>query len=171
MIRTLNIVEYEGCIPRLAALLMDAVDAGAGVSFMAPLARDVAEAFWRKQVADIGSSATVQFVAEEKGVIAGTVLLQKAWAPNQPHRAEVAKLLVHRDFRRKGLGTQLMQALEGKARALGLKLITFDAVAHGDVEKFYRNLGYTFAGTIPNYAYANGKLDDTALFYKDLTQP
>jgi acetyltransferase len=171
MIRTLNIVEYEGCIPRLATLLIDAVDAGAGVSFMAPLARDVAEAFWRKQVADIGSSATLQFVAEEKGVIAGTVLLQKAWAPNQPHRAEVAKLLVHRDFRRKGLGTQLMQALEGKARALGLKLITFDAVAHGSVEKFYRDLGYTFVGNIPAYAYANGKLDDTALFYKDLTRP
>jgi GNAT superfamily N-acetyltransferase len=116
-------------VPRLSEILVDVVDSGAGVTFMHPLAQDVAEAFWMKQKADVGSGQTTLFVAEENGVIAGTVMLQKVWPPNHPHRCEVAKLLVHRDFRRQGLATLLMQALEAKARALGFTLITFDTVA------------------------------------------
>ena len=112
------------------------MDSGAGVTFMHPLAQDVAEAYWKKQKADVASGQTTLFVADENGVIAGTVMLQKVWPPNQPHRCEVAKLLVHRDFRRRGLATLLMQALEAKARGLGLTLITFDTVA----EKPGRNL-------------------------------
>ncbi len=171
IIRELTIPEYDSCVLRLAEILIDAVDAGAGVSFMHPLAKDVAEAFWMKQAPDVGAGRTTLFVAEENGVIAGTVMLQKAWPPNQPHRCDVAKLLVHRDFRRQGLGTLLMEALEDKARALGLTLITFDTVAQSPAETFYRQLGFTCAGYIPNYAYAKDKLDATALFYKQLTQP
>ena len=168
IVRELTILEFDACVPRLAEILIDAVDAGAGVSFMHPLAKDVAEAFWMKQAPDVGADRTTLFVAEENGVIAGTVMLQKAWPPNQPHRCDVAKLLVHRDFRRRGLGTLLMQALEDKARALGLTLITFDTVAQSPAEAFYRQLGFTCAGYIPNYAYAKDKLDATALFYKQL---
>jgi GNAT superfamily N-acetyltransferase len=171
IIRELSASEYDSCVPRLAEILVDAVDAGAGVTFMWPLAQDVAENYWHSQFSGIETGQTVQFVAEENGVIAGTVMLQRAWAPNQPHRCDVAKLLVHRDFRRRGLGTRLMEALERKARALGLTLITFDAVAHGGAEAFYRDMGFTCAGYIPEYAYAKGSLDDTALFYKLLTQP
>ena len=169
IIRELTIPEYESRIPRLGAILIDAVASGAGVSFLHPLSKDVAEAFWRKQVPDVSSGNTIQFIAEEDGVIAGTVLLQKAWAPNQPHRCEVAKLLVHQEFRRRGLGTLLMQVLERKARDLDLSLITFDTVAHGPAEAFYRGLGFTRAGLIPKYALSLKDIpDDTAIFYKEL---
>jgi GNAT superfamily N-acetyltransferase len=168
IIRELTIPEYDAAVPRLAGILVDAVDSGAGVTFMHPLAQDVAEAYWMKQKADVASGQTTIFLADEGGVIAGTVMLQKVWPPNQPHRCEVAKLLVHRDFRRKGLATLLMQALEAKARASGFTLITFDAVARSPAEALYRQLGFTCAGYIPNYAYAKGKLDGTALFYKEL---
>lgn len=171
IIRELAASEYELHVPRLADILVDAVDSGAGVTFMWPLKKAVAEGFWRKTADGVRDGSTTQFVGEENGVVAGTVLLQKAWAPNQQHRCDVAKLLVHREFRRRGLGTLLMQALEAKARALGLRLITFDTVAHGGSESFYRELGFTCAGYIPEYAYAKGKLDDTALFYKLLKQP
>lgn len=168
IIRELTISEYDSSVPRLAEILIDAVASGAGVSFMHPLAKDAAEAFWMKQRADVASGQTTVFVAEENGAIAGTVMLQKAWPPNQPHRCEVAKLLVHRDFRRRGLGTLLVQALEAKAQALGLTLITFDTVAKSAAETFYRQLGFTCAGYIPDYAYALDRLDATALFYKQL---
>ena len=121
IIRELTSSEYDAAVPRLAEILVDAVDSGAGVTFMHPLAQDVAEAYWMKQKADVASGQTTIFVAEENGVIAGTVMLQKVWPPNQPHRCEVAKLLVHRDFRRRGLATLLMQALEAKARTRALR--------------------------------------------------
>ena len=168
IVRELTKEEYESRIPRLAEILIDAVDSGAGVTFLWPLAKDVAEGFWSKTAESLKDGGTTQFVAEEGGVIAGTVLLQKVWAPNQPHRCEVAKLLVHRDYRRKGIGTLLMQALEKKSRELGFTLMTFDTVAHGAPEKFYRELGFTFAGNIPDYAYGKDGLHDTALFYKKL---
>ena len=168
IIRELTSSEYDAAVPRLAGILVDAVDSGAGVTLMHPLAQDVAEAYWMKQKADVVSGQTTVFVAGENGVIGGTVMLQKVWPPNQPHRCEVAKLLVHRDFRRRGHATLMMQALEVKARASGFKLITFDTVAQSPAETFYRQLGFTCAGYIPNYAYAKGKLDGTALFYKEL---
>jgi len=168
IVRELTSSEFDDAVARLAAILVDAVDSGAGVTFMHPLAQDVAEAYWMKQKADVASGQTTVFVADENGVIGGTVMLQKVWPPNQPHRCEVAKLLVHRDFRRRGLATLLMQALEAKAKGLGFKLITFDAVAKSPAETLYRQLGFTCAGYIPNYAYAKGKLDGTALFYKEL---
>jgi len=168
IIRELTISEYDAAVPRLAEILVDAVDAGAGVTFMWPLEKNAAEKFWRKTAASVRDGSTIQFVAEDKGVIAGTVLLQKASPANQPHRCEVAKLLVHRDFRRRGLGTLLMRALESKARELGFTLVNFDAVAHGAPEKFYRELGFTCAGYIPGYAYGREGLHDTALFYKKL---
>jgi GNAT superfamily N-acetyltransferase len=168
IIRELTIPEYDAAVPRLAEVLVDAVDSGAGVTFMHPLAQDVAEAYWLKQKADVASGQTTIFVADKDGVIGGTVMLQKVWPPNQPHRCEVAKLLVHRDFRRRGLATLLMQALEAKAKGSVFKLITFDTVAQSPAEAFYRQRGFTCAGYIPNYAYAKGKLDGTALFYKEL---
>ncbi len=171
IIRELTSSEYESHVPRLGKILIDAVDSGAGVSFMAPLSSEVAEDYWRRQLPDISAGTTVQFVVEENNVIAGTVLLIKAWAPNQPHRCDVAKLLVHRDFRRKGVGTLLMQALEQKARDLNYSLVTFDAVGHGAVEKFYSGLGFALVGYIPDYAYDTKGLHDTAIFYKKLKQP
>jgi ribosomal protein S18 acetylase RimI-like enzyme len=169
IIRELTVDEYEVRIPRLAEVLIDCVEAGAGVSFMAPLSRDIAEAYWRKQVADVSTGATHQFVALLDGVIVGTVMLQKAWAPNQPHRAEVSKLLVHNDFRQQGVATKLMKALEEKAREMKLGLITFDAVTGSDAWRLYQRLGFQVVGDIPGYAMSPyGRMDDTTVFYKAL---
>ena len=167
MIRIFGPTAFEQNIPRFAEILIDAVDSGAGVSFMKPLTRQDAEDFWRGQLASIAQGKTFPIVAEHQGQIAGLVLLIKAWAPNQPHRADVAKLLVHRNFRRQGHATALIKALEEKARAMGLTMITFDAVAGSAAESFYKSLGYICVGYYPDYAYSgDGKLDGTALFYK-----
>jgi len=161
--------EFEKLIPRLAEILIDAVESGAGVSFMLPLPKAEAEAFWRGQVSDVAAGRTFPVIARTNGEVAGVVLLHKAWPPNQPHRAEIAKLLVHRQHRRKGLGAALVGAAEAKARALGLRLITFDAVAHGAADALYRGLGFRAAGVIPGYAFSpTGELDDTVVFYKQL---
>lgn len=168
-VRSASPTEYEALAPDLAAILVDAVDSGAGVSFMKPLAVADAQAYWRGLTTEIASGRTTAFIAETEREIAGVVLLIKSWAPNQPHRADIAKLPVHRKFRLCGVGTALMSAAEARARELGLRLITFDAVAHGGAEAFYRRLGYTPAGIIPGYAYSgDGRLDDTMFFYKSL---
>jgi ribosomal protein S18 acetylase RimI-like enzyme len=169
IIRELTVDEYEMRIPRLSDILIDVVEAGAGVSFMAPLSRDIADAFWRKQVSDISTGATHHFAAFVDSTMAGTVMLQKAWAPNQPHRAEVSKLLVHNDFRQQGCATKLMKALEEKAREMKLSLITFDAVTGSDAWRLYQRLGYQIAGDIPGYAMSPyGRMDDTTVFFKTL---
>lgn len=169
IIRELTLQEYESVLPQLSALLIDAVESNAGVSFMHPLNPDIATAFWRKQVGDVSTGAIHHFVAEDNGQIIGTVLLHKAWAPNQPHRGEISKMLVHSQRRRQGIGRKLLEVVENRARGLGLSLITFDAVAHGRSEHFYKAAGYVVAGYYPGYALSpQGELDDTALFYKQL---
>lgn len=169
IIRELTVDEYEVRLTELANLLIDAVESNAGVSFMHPLSPDIAMAFWRKQVGDVSTGTAHHFVAQNEGRIVGTVLLLRAWAPNQPHRGEISKMIVLREFRRQGIGQQLLAAVEAKARALGMTLITFDSVAHGRSENFYKEAGYQVAGYYPGYALSpRGELDDTALFYKQL---
>jgi ribosomal protein S18 acetylase RimI-like enzyme len=153
----------------LSTLLMDVVEHGAGVSFLHPLTREDADAFWLGQDADVRSGATVQFGSFVEGVLIGTVQLKRAWAPNQKHHSDIAKLLVHSAHRRLGIATHLMRALEEQARTLDQTLLTFDASAHGSVEDFYRRLGYTCVGYFPGYALSSlGELEDTALFFKKL---
>ena len=169
IIRELTVSEYEGRLPELAGLLIDAVESNAGVSFLHPLSPDIATAFWRKLVADISTGSTFHFVAQEEGKIVGTVLLQRAWAPNQPHRGEISKMIVLRSHRSRGIGQKLLARAEEKARTLGLSLLTFDSVAHGRSENFYREAGYQVAGYYPGYALSpRGEMDDTALLYKQL---
>jgi GNAT superfamily N-acetyltransferase len=168
-IRIDDVAAFEKRIPRLAEILIDAVDGGAGVSFMKPLAQADAEGFWRGQLEDITAGKTFPIIAEHDGKTVGIVLLMKAWAPNQPHRADIAKMLVHSSYRRRGFATHLIRGLEDKARDLGLKLLTFDAVAGSAAEAFYKRLGFICVGYYPDYAYSgDGKLDGTALFYKKL---
>ena len=160
---------FEKRIPRLAEILMDAVAGGAGVSFMHPLSKIDAEDFWRGQLDGIKAGMIFPVIAEHEGETVGVVLLIKAWAPNQPHRADIAKMLVHSKHRRHGFATDLIRALEDKARALGLTLLTFDAVAGSGAAKFYERLGFTNVGEIPGYAYSgSGQLDGTSFFYKNL---
>jgi len=153
----------------LAELLIDAVDAGAAVSFRAPLSFEKAIAWWRRTLAE-GHERAVVLVARDDSGIVGTVQLQPAWAPNQPHRADVVKLLVHRRSYRRGLGRRLMQAIEDAAARGGFTLLTLDAKAGGAAESLYHALGWTRVGAIPNYALdPDGTAHVAVFFYRDLT--
>lgn len=153
----------------LARLLVDAVDSGAAVSFLAPLTVERAEDWWRKTLSAAGPRA-IFLVAREGDEIVGSVQLHPAWAPNQPYRGEIAKLLVHRRSRRTGLGTRLMQAIEDAARRNGFTLLTLDAKRGAAAEHLYRHLGWTHAGTIPAYALDTDGVTphDAVIFYKQL---
>jgi len=154
----------------LAALLVDAVESGAAVSFLAPLAPAQAERWWR---AALGSShpRAIVLVARDAAGIAGSVQLHPAWAPNQPHRGEIVKLLVHRRARRRGLGKRLMREVEDAARRDGFRLLTLDAKAGAEAERLYRRGGWTAAGTVPRYALdTDGRTPhDAIFFYKELS--
>lgn len=154
----------------LAQLLVDAVESGAAVSFLAPLTLERAEAWWRKTIAGADPRA-VFLVAREGKHIAGSVQLHPAWAPNQPHRAEIAKLLVRRRNRRTGLGSRLMHAAEDAARRARFTLLTLDAKRGEAAEQLYRSRGWTCVGTIPEYALdPDGTTPhDAVIFYKRLT--
>jgi len=168
-IERLELPAAETDVGALAELLVDAVDSGAAVSFLAPLTRERAEDWWRTTLAASPARA-VFLVARDAGGIVGSVQLHPAWAPNQPHRAEIAKLLVHRRGRRAGLGTQLMRAAEDAAKDAGFALLTLDAKAGADAERLYARLGWTRVGTIPRFALdPDGRTPhDAVIFYKEL---
>jgi GNAT superfamily N-acetyltransferase len=151
----------------LAHLLIDALESGAGVSFLLPLPIERAEAWWR-QVIDEAPPRSVVLVARDAEGIAGTVQLQPAWAPNQPHRADVAKLIVHRRARGTGVARALMMALEREARAHGFTLLVLDTVRGSAAEGLYAALGWERAGVVPDYALSadGSEYCDTVIFYK-----
>jgi ribosomal protein S18 acetylase RimI-like enzyme len=171
MIERLALPVADADLRALAQLLVDAVGSGAAVSFLAPLTLDRAEDWWRKTLSGSHSGA-IFLVARDGEEIVGTVQLHPAWAPNQPHRAEIAKLLVHRRRRSRGLGTQLMRTIEDAARAAGFTLLTLDAKQGAAAEHLYRRIGFTPAGTIPGYALdPDGTPHGAVIFYKHLSQP
>jgi len=154
----------------LAALLVDAVESGAAVSFLAPLTIERAEDWWRGTISASRSGAIFLVARDAEGIV-GTVQLHPAWAPNQPHRAEIAKLLVHRRSRRTGLGTQLMQTIEDAARRAGFSLLTLDTKRGDAAERLYQRLGWTPAGMIPGYALDPDRTPhDAVIFYKEVDQ-
>ena len=159
-----------GDVRGLARLLLDAVDSNAGISFLADLTEQEAEAWWRSVLESSSPRAVILIARDAEGIV-GTVQMQPAWAPNQPHRAEVAKLLVHRRGRRAGLGTWLMQCIEDAARRAGFRLLTLDAKRGAAAERLYRRLGWTHAGTIPRFALDpdGATPHDAVIFYKDLS--
>jgi GNAT superfamily N-acetyltransferase len=155
-------------IRSLALLLMDAVASGAGVSFMADLTMDDAETWWRKVLMTSRERAIV-LVARDATDIVGTVQLQPAWAPNQPHRADIAKLLVHRRARRQGIGRAMMAAVEQAAAASGFTLLLLDTCKGYDAERLYASTGWNRVGEVPNFALnPDGSPCDTVFFYKDI---
>jgi GNAT superfamily N-acetyltransferase len=154
----------------LAQLLLDAVESGAAVSFLAPLTEPRAEEWWRKTIS-AAHSRSIFLAARDAGNIIGSVQLHPAWAPNQPQRAEIAKLLVHRRARGRGMGKRLMQAIEAEARRAGFRLLTLDAKRGAVAETLYRNTGWQAVGTIPEYALdPDGTPHDAVIFYKELDQ-
>ena len=156
-------------IDGLAGVLIDCVEGGASVSFMHPLTRDRAVAFWRRVAQGVAAGERALLVAEDARGLCGTVQLVLNQPENQPHRAELSKMLIHRRARRQGLGTALMRAAEATARECGKTLLVLDAVTGGDAERLYERLGWERVGVIPGYAlFPMGGLCDTTVFYRKL---
>jgi GNAT superfamily N-acetyltransferase len=167
-IRRLQSVD-DAQIEGLADLLIDCIDGGASVSFMHPLAPAKAQAFWRRVAAGVAAGERALLAAEDDTGIVGTVQLVLDQPENQPHRADLSKLLVHRRARGRGLGAALMQAAEQLARDCGKTLLVLDTVTGSDAERLYARLGWVRVGTIPGYALGSrGGLCATTLFYKAL---
>jgi GNAT superfamily N-acetyltransferase len=153
----------------LAAVLMDCVEGGASVSFMHPLARERAVAFWRRVAAGVAAGERALLVAEDGAGLCGTVQLVLAQPENQPHRADLAKMLVHRRARRQGVGAGLLRAAEATARECGKTLLVLDTVSGGDAERLYQRHGWQRVGVIPRYAlWPNGGFCDTTVYYREL---
>jgi GNAT superfamily N-acetyltransferase len=155
----------------LADVLIDCVEGGASVGFMLPLSRERALAFWQQVLAGAARGERIVLVARdtESDTIMGTVQVVLAVPENQPHRADVAKMLVHRRARRLGLGAALMQAAEAAAREAGKTLLVLDTVTGGDAERLYARLGWQRCGEIPGYAlFPRGGLCSTTVFYRVL---
>jgi GNAT superfamily N-acetyltransferase len=153
----------------LAALLIDSVEGGASVSFMQPLSLARALDFWQGVADATRRGERALLVAEDDSGLLGTVQLMLAQPENQPHRADLAKLLVHRRARRRGVGEALMQAVEPLARACGKSLLVLDT-ASAEAERLYARLGWQRCGVIPGYALLpQGGLCDTIVFYRQLT--
>ena len=165
-LRTLDDAQVEA----LADLLVDSVDAGASVGFMYPLEKAKAVAFWRRVADGVTAGERALLVAEDDTGIVGTVHLMLALPENQPHRADLTKMLVHPRARRRGLGAALMEAAEEMARDCGRSLLVLDTVTGSDAERLYARLGWVRVGEIPDFALlARGGLWGTTVFYKKLS--
>lgn len=155
-------------ISALADVLIDCVNGGASVSFMLPLPRERAVAFWQDVARGVATGERALIVAEDELGICGTVQLVLNQPENQPHRADLSKMLVHRRARRQGLGEALMSTAELVARECGKTLLVLDT-ASDVAERLYERLGWIRVGTIPGYALLpGGELCDTVVFYRKL---
>ncbi len=167
-VRRLDAIE-DAQIEELADVLIDCVEGGASVSFMHPLARDRAVGFWRRVAAGVAAGERALLVAADAQGLCGTVQLALDQPENQPHRADVAKMLVHRRARRLGLGAALLRAAEATARACGKSLLVLNAVTGGEGARLYERLGWERVGEIPRYALLpRGGLTGTTVYYRDL---
>jgi GNAT superfamily N-acetyltransferase len=162
---------FEAAIPDLAAILADAVAGGASVGFLLPFTADDAAVWWRGLEGDVARGSVIVIVAHVEGRIVGTAQLRLVQLPNGRHRAEVAKVLVHRSARRQGIASALMREIERIAVAEGRTLLVLDTIAESEAEPLYLKLGWTRAGEIPRYAgMPDGELRPTVVFYRDLAR-
>ena len=168
-------IRIAGDEPQLAAalaqVLLDCVEGGASVSFMWPLPLEKALQFWDSVLVSAQRGERIVLLAEDSasGDVVGTVQVVFAVPDNQPHRADVAKMLVHRRARRRGLGAALLGAAERAAHAAGRTLLVLDTVSGSNAERLYTRLGWQPVGIIPGYAlWPRGGLCDTTYFYKTL---
>jgi GNAT superfamily N-acetyltransferase len=167
-IRRLHAVD-DAQIDGLTDVLIDCVEGGASVSFMHPLTRDRAIAFWRRAAEGVAAGQRVLLVAEDSKRICGTVQLLLDQPENQPHRADLAKMLVHRRARRQGLGAALLRSAEAVAHECGKTLLVLDAVTNGDGARLYERLGWQRVGEIPGYAlFPKGGFCGTTYYYRNI---
>ncbi|HYD01886.1 MAG TPA: GNAT family N-acetyltransferase [Phycisphaerales bacterium] len=161
----------ERQVEQLADVLVDCVEGGASVSFMLPLTRERAVAFWRRVAQGVHAGERALLIAEDQAGICGTVQLVLDQPENQPHRADLAKMLVHRRARRQGLAAALLRGAEQMGRDCGKTLLVLDAVTGGDAARLYERNGWVRVGDIPGFAlYPQGGLCGTTYFYRDLTR-
>lgn len=166
-IRLLDESETRARMGELADVLADCVAGGASLGFMAPYGSADALPFWDGVAASVGEGATLLFAAERAGRIVGTVQVGIRQMPNQPHRADVKKLLVMESERGRGLARALMTAAEAEAARHGKTLLVLDTATGSPAETVYERLGWQRAGVIPDYAlYPDGRFCATTLFYK-----
>ncbi len=167
-IRRVDAGEVDALVEPLADVLMDCVQGGASVSFMWPLPRQRALAFWRDVAGGVRRGERLLLVGEaQPGRIDGTVQLVLAQPDNQPHRADLAKMLVHRRARRRGLAQALLVAAEQAAREAGKRVLVLDTVTGGDAERLYERGGWQRVGVIPDYALMpDGRPCATTYFHK-----
>jgi GNAT superfamily N-acetyltransferase len=170
-IRCLDTIR-EREIQGLSDVLIDCVEGGASVSFMWPMSRATADAFWKRAAAAVARGERIVVVAEDgQGAIVGTVTLLLDQPENQPHRGDISKMLVHRLARRHGVGAALLEAAESRARSAGKTLLVLDTVSGSDAERLYRRQGWQRCGEIPGYAlWPNGVPCPTTIFFKVLDQ-
>ena len=159
----------DGLTHGLGDLLADAVESGASVGFVAPFGPREAAGWWQSIAADIEAGRLILLIARDGDRIVGTAQLRLAPLPNARHRAEVAKVLVHRDARRRGIARRLLAAIEDVARREGRTLLVLDTISGSEADRLYRSLGWTEVGSVPNYAaMPDGALAPTTFFYREL---
>jgi ribosomal protein S18 acetylase RimI-like enzyme len=168
-VRRLGAAEARTELDGLANVLVDCVEGGASVSYLAPFSHEQARAAFEAVAAEVERGRRLILAAFAQGELVGTVQVVLAMPPNQPHRAEIAKLLVRRSARRRGIARRLMARAEREALAEGKTLLVLDTVTGDDAERLYERLGFTKAGVIPGYAlYPDGRPCDTTIFWKRL---
>jgi len=161
----------EALMRGLSLLTIDCVEGGASVGFMAPFTVERAESFWRRVGDDVAQGKRALLVAEDALGVCGTVQLILDLPDNQPHRADLAKMQVHRRVRRRGLGEALLRAAEAMARECGREVLVLDAVTNGDAARMYERCGWVRVGDIPRYALMpDGSECGTTYYYKDLSR-
>jgi GNAT superfamily N-acetyltransferase len=160
----------EDEIAGLAAVLIDCVEGGASVGFMPPMTREKALAFWRRVASDVARGARALFVAELDGRVVGTVQLVLEQPENQPHRADVSKMLVASAARRRGLGARLMRAAEAAAVEAGRSVLVLDTCEGTSADRLYTRLGWLRVGVVPRYALnPDGSWCDTVVFHRQFS--
>lgn len=166
-IRTLATID-DRALDELSDVLIDCVEGGASVSFMLPMSRNKAQAFWRDVAASAARSERIVIVAEDAaGAIIGTVQVLLHQPENQPHRGDVAKMLVHRRARGQGIGARLLAAAEASALAAGKTLLVLDTVTDSSGYRLYARQGWQRVGEIPHYAlWPDGRPCPTTIFFK-----
>jgi len=168
-IRELSAADARQCVGALAEVLLDCVAGGASVSFMASLSKAEAEDFFQMVVDGVERGDRILLAAFVDSKLVGTVQVVTATPPNQPHRADVAKLLVHRSARGQGIAIRLMERAEEASRRAGKTLLVLDTVTGGNAEKLYTRQGWNKVGVIPKYAlFPDGSFCDTTVFWKAL---
>lgn len=168
-IRELDLDGYRAAIPDLVELTRDAVAGGTAINFMTDTPAAQIEAWWTARTDSVAAGLTSPFVARLEGRIVGCTLLVRAGNPNAPHRAEIAKVIVHRSARRQGIARELMLAAEHRARADGRWLLILDTFTGSAADALYRSLGWHETGTVPDFALnTEGRPEAATFFWKDL---